>query len=269
MIHSTARRSLQLLVIIAVLALPACSDEPLPESTQAATTAQPTTSTTTTAPPPTTSSAPATTAATTTAAATTTTAIPSEPSLFVVPAGIIPEIDGVLAPGEWTEAAIMPMSDGASLYLQHADEVLYVAVAGDEVGAVNVIIGTESEVQILHSSAALGSARYVPTTSVWSLDHGFSWCCRRGSTDTARATLFAEEGWDANIGYAGDPGIVEYAIAIPWADAAMAVSSIRRDDDTGFFPSGLTAEAQSQLLGVPPAENLFNTNEWARLEVGS
>ena len=262
-------RSFYILAIIAAVSLAACSAEPQPESTETAA-AEP--SATTTTAPPTTSSAPATTAATTTTATTTTaptTIAPSEPILLVVPAGVIPEIDGILTPGEWTEATIMPMSDGASLYLQHTDETLYVAVAGDEVGAVNVIIGTESEVQILHSSAALGSARYVPGTSTWSLDRGFSWCCRRGSTDSARATLFAEEGWDANIGYAGDPGIVEYAIAIPWADAAMAVSSIRRDDDTGFFPSGLTAEAQSQLLGVPPAENVFNTDEWARLEAGS
>ena len=39
-------------------------------------------------------------------------------------------------------------------------------------------------------------------------------------TDSARATLFAAEGWDANIGFAGDPGIVEYAVTLPWDDAA-------------------------------------------------
>ena len=47
-------RSLWILTIVAVMSLPACSDEPQPEPTQADTTAQPAASaTTTTAPPPT------------------------------------------------------------------------------------------------------------------------------------------------------------------------------------------------------------------------
>ena len=117
-------RSFYILAIIAAVSLAACSAEPQPESTETAA-AEP--SATTTTAPPTTSSAPATTAATTTTATTTTaptTIAPSEPILLVVPAGVIPEIDGILTPGEWTEATIMPMSDGASLYLQHTDETL-------------------------------------------------------------------------------------------------------------------------------------------------
>ena len=95
------------------------------------------------------------------------------------------------------------MSDGAPLHLQQANGVLYVAVEGSDLGAVNIILATDADVWILHSSAALGSARYVPGSSVWSLDHGFSWCCRRGSDDSARAALFAAEGWEANIGFTG------------------------------------------------------------------
>ena len=225
--QATARQRFGILIVTAALAVSGCGETPATGSTSVETSASPATSAATD-PPATTSSPPTTSATTTTVttttAAATTTEAPSDPIVLAVPAGPAPVIDGQLSPDEWAEAATMPMSDGASLLVQYMNGTLYVAVAGDDVGSVNVIIGTESEVQILHSSAALGSARYVPGTSGWSLDHGFSWCCRRGSTDSARATLFAEEGWEANIGYAGDPGIVEYAIAIPWAEATMAVS---------------------------------------------
>ena len=270
--QATARQRFGILIVTAALAVSGCGETPATESTSVETSASPATSAATD-PPATTSSPPTTSATTTTVttttAAATTTEAPSDPIVLAVPAGPAPVIDGQLSPDEWAEAATMPMSDGASLLVQYMNGTLYVAVAGDDVGSVNVIIGTESEVQILHSSAALGSARYVPGTSGWSLDHGFSWCCRRGSTDSARATLFAEEGWEANIGYAGDPGIVEYAIAIPWAEATMAVSSLRSDDDMGFFPADLSAEARSQLVGVPPSERVFSTDEWVRLQPGS
>ena len=262
--RASSLRSLWILAIIAAVSLPACSDEPQPEPTQTDTAAQPAASATTTAGPPATA-APTTPAPVTTVTATTTTIPPSEPIDQVVPAGAVPEIDGILEPDEWSNSVVLPMSDGALLHLQHNNEVLYVAVEEADVGSVNIIIATDSDVRILHSSAALGSARYLPGSSVWSLDHGFSWCCRRGSEDSARATLFAAEGWEANIGFAGDPGIVEYAVSLPWEDAAFAVSSIRSGGDTGFFPTDLTTEQQSELLGVPPPERVFSTDYWVRL----
>jgi hypothetical protein len=174
-------------------------------------------------------------------------------------------IDGVIGTEEWEEAVAVRMSDGATVHLMHADETLYVGVAGDAIGSINVVIAGEGKVSILHSSAALGSAEYSWNGSVWELVHGFDWCCRRGSDPSAREALFDEEGWEANIGYTGNEGEVEYAITIPWRDRSLAISSIRSDSDKGFWPAGLSPEAQDQLVGVPPQEREYNPEEWGTI----
>jgi hypothetical protein len=183
-----------------------------------------------------------------------------------VPTQPPPEIDGVLGQGEWDGAVTFLMSDGVSIGLMQADATLYLAVGGDELAAVNVVIASDDGVWILHSSAALGSALYIPGSDHWQLSHGFSWCCRDGNDDSGRLGVLDEEGWQANIGYAGDPGIVEYQIEIPWQGASLAVSSTRADDETGFWPADLSKEARLQLLGPPPPTRLFNTEEWYIVE---
>ncbi|MEA2001622.1 MAG: hypothetical protein U9N84_07025 [Actinomycetota bacterium] len=186
-----------------------------------------------------------------------------------VPPGQPVVIDGVLGEREWDGAVAFEMSDGATLWLMYTGETLYVAVEGIDLGAVNVVIGTVDKISILHSSAALGSALYEPGLAEWDLAHGFRWCCRDRNDDAARLDLLAEEGWQANIGYTGTAGIVEYEIAIPWRGASMAVSSIRSADDTGFWPLELSASAREQLLGAPPDTRSYDTSAWYTIEPGN
>lgn len=188
---------------------------------------------------------------------------------LAVPQGPAPIIDGVISEGEWDGAASGTLSDGATVRFMSNDAVLYIAVAEDEIGAVNVIMGTDTEVLILHSSAALGSARYVPTETTWELDHGFSWCCRSPSDTAARAELFDGEGWDASIGPAGDPGIVEYAITLPWDGTAIVISTIDDEENTGFWPGDLSEAAREQLLGRPPPQMDFEMDAWPTLTQGT
>lgn len=187
----------------------------------------------------------------------------------VVPAASAPTIDGSFAEGEWDAALSSRMSDGAVLFLQHSDDTLYLAVHSAAIGAVNVAIAIDDGVEILHSSAALGSARYLRSDTNWELAHGFTWCCRGTSDQSGRNALMATEGWQANIGFAGDPGVVEYAISRPWRGALLAVSSIRDEDDRDFWPAELSTAARGQLVGPPPPERVFNMDEWFRLESGS
>jgi hypothetical protein len=157
------------------------------------------------------------------------------------------------------------MSDGATLRLMHHDEILYLAVMGDAVGAVNVVMAVDDQVSILHSSAALGSALYLATETTWVLEHGYAWCCRSKTDTSAQVELFGDERWQANIGWVGDPGVVEYAVAFPWGGAALAVSSIRDDDDKGYWPANLSEPARDQLLDIPPEEQAFHIEEWTRI----
>ena len=183
-----------------------------------------------------------------------------------IPSSTPPAIDGDLTDGEWDGAATLEMSDGAPIRLMHYDETLYLSVEGSELGSVNVVMAIQDEIWILHSSAALGSALYTPGSDQWELARGFSWCCRSGNDTTGRLALLEEEGWQANIGFTGTPGIVEYEIAIPWAGALIAVSSVRSDENTGFWPAELSDEARLQLIGAPPPTRAFNTAEWVLLQ---
>lgn len=188
---------------------------------------------------------------------------------LAVPQGPSPIIDGVIGEGEWDAATTDVMSDGVTVRFMSSRDILYIAVAEDEIGAVNVILGTDSEVLILHSSAALGSARYVPAEATWELDHGFSWCCRNPSDTDARGELFDTEGWEANIGFTGDSGIVEYKIALPWDGTAIVISSIDEEENAGFWPGGLPDAAREQLLGPPPPQIDFDIHEWPTLTRGT
>ena len=184
---------------------------------------------------------------------------------------VVPElppavVDGVLTEGEWDGAAFFEMSDGVPIRLMRNDETLYLSVEGTDLGSVNVVMAISYEIWILHSSAALGSALYTPDGDTWELAHGFSWCCRDSSDTTARMALLETEGWQANIGFTGTPGIVEYEISMPWAGSMVAVSTIRSDEDTGFWPGALSDEARLQLIGVPPPMRAFHRAEWVVLD---
>ena len=244
--NSTRSRSAGILVLLFVLAIGACDTT---ESDTSALSPEATTSATTT---------------TTVPASSTTTALDDD-RLLAVPTHTPPAIDGVLGASEWDGSATVAMTDDSSLYWMHEDAVLYVALESAAIGAVNLLIATEDEVWILHSSAALGSVLYRPADGVWELSHGFDWCCRSAADDSARLELLYDEGWQATIGFTGDEGIVEYEVILPWDGALVAVSYLTDAETSAFWPTDLTSEARDQLVGPPPPERNFNLDEWYTL----
>jgi len=213
-------------------------------ATTTSTAASPSTVSTTTPTPTTTTT---TTTATTTAAPAATTTEPAEipERSIAVPAAAAPSIDGIIKSGEWDSAAAVTMSNGDTAYWQHSDETLYVALDGDDIGAVNLVLATGEELWILHSSAALGSSLFVPGDETWEQVHGYSWCCRSAYDDTARLGLLEDEGWQANIGFTGDIGVVEYQVAIPWGFARAAIVYHAEDRDSAYWPDDLgSADAE-------------------------
>ncbi len=244
--NSTRTRSIETFILLFALAIGACdstgstTSAPLPETT---------TSTTTT----------------TTVPASSTTTVPDIGRTLAAPAQAPPVIDGVLGAGEWDGSVTVAMSDGSSLRWMHKDDVLHVALESTAIGAVNLLIATDDEVWILHSSAALGSALYLPADGVWELSHGFDWCCRTATDDSARLQLLDEEDWQANIGFTGDEGVVEYEVTLPWEGASVAVSYVTDTETSAFWPADLSSEARDQLVGPPPPERNFDLDEWYTL----
>jgi len=202
---------------------------------------------------------------TTTLPASTTTASPFPDRTLPIPDHAAPTIDGVITDGEWDGATETAMTDGSTLYWMRSSETLYVARLGHSLGAVNLAIATTDELWILHSSAALGSVLYTENGEAWTLAHDFDWCCRSARDETDRQTLLESEGWQANIGFAGDPGTVEYEVTLPWDGSAAAVSFQTEDTDPAFWPTDLTAEATADLIGPFPDEASFHLGEWYHL----
>jgi len=98
----------------------------------------------------------------------------------------------------------------------HADGYLYLGLHGKAVPAVNVYLDRGSEIAVLHASAALGTALYVPVEGGWQRAREFAWRCRE-TTDSARAQqaraeFLASEGWLASNRNMGRPEDTEYQI---------------------------------------------------------
>ena len=142
---------------------------------------------------------------------------------------------------------------------------LYVGINSDKIGAVNLaFIREDNRVWILHSSAALGSAIYEERIEDWELAQDFSWCCRNTLVFTERDELFQEEGWQANIGYQGTEGQVEYQVAVEGEEIQAALMYLYADGSEGFsyWPDQLSDEAIGQLQGRRKNPESFSVEEW-------
>ena len=176
-----------------------------------------------------------------------------------------PVIDGVLDDGEWENAIQTQLSDGSEVFWLYSDGYLYVGINSEKIGAVNLaLIREDNRVWILHSSAALGSAIYEERTEDWELTQDFSWCCRSTSVFTEREQLFQEEGWQANIGYQGTEGQVEYQVAVEGGEYQIALMYLYADGSAGFsyWPDHLSDEAVGQFQGIRKKTEYFSLEDW-------
>ena len=264
---------LLLMMILGISTLAACSGASgtAPVSTPAPTVAVTTVPGPNTSPstPPVTAAPPTTTTPPTTATSTTADTRPTatEPGeiperSLIVPTAAAPTIDGTIDDREWSEAIAVSLSNGDTAYWQYNDRTLYVALDGTELGAVNLVIATEGELWILHSSAALGSSLFVQHDAAWTQSHGYTWCCRNGNDDTARLGLLEREGWQANIGFTGDVGVVEYEVVFPWRYSTVAIVYHAEGREAAYWPTDLSAEAATHIVTNQWTDPAFDPGVW-------
>ena len=141
-------------------------------------------------------------------------------SSITVPQGLAPAIDGTISPGEWEAAEVELFTDGSELYLMYGEGYLYLAVRANtqELIVVNVFIQRGKDIEILHTSAALGTAIYRKGATGWQQVQGFNWRCRKTDHSSAaqaeRDAFLEQEHWVGANTYMGEPNEMEYQIEL-------------------------------------------------------
>jgi len=194
-------------------------------------------------------------------------------SPLVVPAGDPPNIDGIHSPGEWDDALVETFADGSQLLLFRSGDFLYLGIIGKgaEMFSNNIYINRGDEITILHSSAALGTARYQKVDNIWSQIQDFSWRCRKTDQSEAalseRAEFMQTEGWLASNGRMGTPNEMEYMITMPDQDFRMAVTIIKSSPpyEKIPWPVNLKDDCIRETPGGLPDIMEFTPNEWGVL----
>ena len=194
---------------------------------------------------------------------------------IVVPTGNSPAIDGIMSSGEWDDATVEYFADGSELFLMHAGDYLYLAILANdpEMIAGNVFIQRGDKIEILHSSAALGTAIYQKGEDNWQQIQDFTWQCRDTSdSDAARAeqdSFLQQEGWLAANSRIGTPEELEYQIGISDDTLRLAVSFIRASNPNEKipWPTNLDDDCIKPTPGGLPEILYFSPEKWAPLEV--
>jgi hypothetical protein len=190
--------------------------------------------------------------------------------LVDVPAGIPVVTDGVMQLDEWPDALVIPIQEGVSLHLKHANGSLLLALETTVTVAVNVLASMNDQIRIMHSSAALGTATYVQGDEIWNRELDFVWRCRNRTMSAAaiaqRELFLMEEGWLASITYQGTLNHVEYEIQDARSISQLMLVIIPASDPSAYFqwPSGVE---QDILPGLIPATGHMDLSQWATLAV--
>lgn len=184
-----------------------------------------------------------------------------------------PQIDGVLQPGEWDQAELFYFDDGSELYLMYSGDHLFLAIKAisEEMISGNVFLAREDKIDILHTSAALGTAIYQAESETWQKTKDFEWCCRSAldnkSARAMRDAFYATENWLGINSFNGNENELEYMISLDGFEGYLAVNFIRVDsvEDKYVWPEGVSDGPIQPTVGGFPEEMEFTLENWFAL----
>jgi hypothetical protein len=174
---------------------------------------------------------------------------------------------------EWEAAMQVDLDDESQLFLMHAGGYLYIGIRAKPEPVISICIDQQGRVEILHSSAAIGTAIYQPGEGTWEQVSGFEWCCR-DTTDSdqareERGTYLQEAGWIASNGRMGNPEEVEYQVELQDDSVRLAVSSLGSPDyeTVTTWPAKLSDGCSDPVMlkGPIPGQTQFSQEEWITL----
>jgi hypothetical protein len=187
------------------------------------------------------------------------------PTVTEVP---MPVIDGTLSPGEWEDARVEYFFEGSELLWMQSEDYWYIGIRADtpEMIVVNIFIKRGDTINILHASAALGTAAYQKEGDSWMLTQEFTWSCRDTSESAEalaeRAAFLEAEGWVSTNTYIGNLNESEFQIERQEDSLRVAVTfMIVPGNSPTFWPTSLT-DASSRDLDSLPGRIDFSPEEW-------
>ncbi|MBU1050294.1 hypothetical protein KKG90_09765 [Candidatus Bipolaricaulota bacterium] len=192
----------------------------------------------------------------------------------IVPRGSAPVLDGELSPDEWSDAFSISLNSDSTLFLKHAEGFLYLAVQATTMGVPSPLIVRNGIIHVLHASAALGTALYVPEEDAWILSQSFIWQCRaRGFSQAAlaeRNQFLESEGWLGTIGYLGSPNTFEFQILLDEGPLQMLFLFLETTTPLQLLSwpiDPMLALPYTEIITGPIPQRLtFHVEEWATLE---
>jgi hypothetical protein len=203
------------------------------------------------------------------------TPVPVEPAFSIdVPRGTAPRVDGKLSDGEWDEARVVTMSGGGQLYLMHAAGYLFLGIRGNEDAIGSICQYRDGEVSILHASGGYATFFYGRDAGAWDIRTVIYGSYATQLPESLWQEQHLEDyGWTASVSDDGNPGEIEYQIALQGGEAILAVASVFGFGDAGFlhyeaWPEHLDDDCGRMEVGaeVPDISRLqFYPETWVRI----
>jgi hypothetical protein len=179
-----------------------------------------------------------------------------------------PLIDGLLDEEEWKSAPRQKLSGGGELRMLRVGDDLYLAVSAANPGIASFCIADGNRVEILHASAALGTAVYERGDGGWRQLEGFDWKVREGAPEDSKKDYLHSRGWLANSSRQASL-VREYRITNAGGDRRLAVVFLHTDEPMSVarWPDSVDDDCASVRLaqGYSLEATRFDPSRWARL----
>ena len=194
------------------------------------------------------------------------------------PPGPLPTLDGILSPGEWKDAEVVPLSDGAAAFVSSVEGGIAAGIRGPTPGLAHLALATGDTVRILHASAALGMVVYVREADGWVKVKDPVWEIRDPSLTTAareaRAEYLIRNGWVATTARMGKDTETEFLVRLPALGTgacrmAVVYLPIEPVGPPRVWPPTAKDEVASLplLTGPMPTTLALEPSTWARIIV--
>jgi hypothetical protein len=184
-----------------------------------------------------------------------------------------PVIDGTIDRDEWAGAQRHALNGGGELLILQQANDLYVAVRGGTRGFPSLCLGDKDQVEVLHASAALGTAVYTRHDRSWTRSAAFDWKVRDRAAPAEqlaaeRESFFAEHQWLANASSAESPDR-EFRIRLTPTRRQLGVAFLDTATKRAAYWPADAADGcvDSELLrGEAPKLLKFNPWRWHELK---